>query len=312
MSEFYVVFGGGALGFSAAKAAIERGHRARIVTRSGKGEVPEGCEVGRADVADAAAATEAAKGATAIVFCAAPPYTDWPAHYPAMQRGVQEAAARTGARLVTSENVYPYGRVSGPMTEATPLAPCSKKGELRARLNEELLGAVRAGTVKAALARGPDYYGPRAGATTNYGDEVFGRALAGKAANVMGDPDARHTFVYVDDFALAMVRIAERDDAMGKTWHVPCPPPLTQRAMLELMFKAIGRPPKVQALPHALMVMLSWFSPIMRELREMEYQWRMDYDFRHEAFDRAFGPEFTSHERGIAQTVAWFRARPAS
>ena len=39
------------------------------------------------------------------------------------------------------------------MTEDTPLAPCSKKGELRAKLNQELLAAVRAGSVKAALAR---------------------------------------------------------------------------------------------------------------------------------------------------------------
>ena len=214
-------------------------------------------------------------------------------------------------RWATSENVYPYGRVSGPMTEDTPLSPCSKKGELRAKLNEELLAAVRAGKLKAALARGPDYYGPRAGPTTNYGDEVFRRAIAGKGANIFGDPDARHTFVYVADFALAMVRIAERDDAMGKTWHVPCPPPLTQRAMVDMIFQAIGRAPKLQALPHAIMVMLSWFMPIMRELREMEYQWRMDYDFRHDAYDRAFGPACTPHERGIEETVTWFRARAA-
>lgn len=309
MSELHVVFGAGALGHAVAREAIARGHRARLVTRSGKGEAPTGCEVGRGDVSDGAAAAEAAAGASVVHFCAAPPYTDWPAHYPGMQRGVVEAAARVGARLVTAENVYPYGRVSGPMTEDTPLSPCSKKGELRAKLNEELLAEVRAGKVKAALARGPDYYGPRAGVTTNYGDEVFGRAVAGKGANVFGDPDARHTFVYVGDFARGMVQIGERDDAMGRTWHVPCPPPLTQRAMVGLVFAALGKPARLSAMPGWLLVTLSWFMPVMRELREMEYQWRMDYDFRHDAFDATFGADCTPHERGVAETVAWFRAR---
>jgi len=311
MSELHTVFGAGALGYAVAEQAMARGHRARIVTRSGKAAAPAGAEVGRADLEDATAALEAAKGASVLYFCAAPPYTDWPAHYPAMQRSVVEAAARSGARLVTSENVYPYGRVSGPMTEDTPYAPCSKKGELRARLNEELLAATRAGTVKAALARGPDYYGPRAGVTTNYGSEVFGRAAAGKSANVFGDPDARHTFIYVDDFARGMVRVGERDDAMGQTWHMPCPPPLTQREMVGLVFRALDKPPRLSAMPGPLLTMLSWFMPIMRELREMEYQWRMDYDFRHEKFDRAFGGEHTAHERGTALTMKWFQAQSA-
>ena len=311
MSELHVVFGGGALGYGVAAQAIKRGHRARIVTRSGKAEAPPQAEVARADLEDPAATRKAAEGAQVIHFCAAPPYTDWPAHYGAMQRGVVEAAKRTGARLVTCENVYPYGRMSGPMTEDSPYAPCSKKGELRAKLNEELLTDARAGNVKAALARGPDYYGPRAGITTNYGDHVLGRAVAGKAANVFGDPDARHTFVCVDDFARGMVQIGEREDAMGQTWHVPCPPPLTQREMVGLVYAALGKPTRLSAMPGPLLMMLSWFMPIMRELREMEYQWRMDYDFRHDKFDRTFGAGFVPHSTAVAETVQWFQKRGA-
>ena len=150
---------------------------------------------------------------------------------------------------------------------------------------------------------------PRAGITTNYGDNVFGRAVAGKAANVFGDPDARHTFVYVDDFARGMVQIGERDDAMGQTWHVPCPPALTQREMVGLVYAALGKPTRLSAMPGPLLMMLSWFMPIMRELREMEYQWRMDYDFRHEKFDRTFGAGFTPHATAVAETVRWFQQR---
>ncbi len=310
--DLHVVFGAGALGHAIAEQALARGHRVRVVSRSGRGAVPKGAEVGRADVTDAAAALEAARGAAVIHFSAAPPYTEWLEHYDAMQQSVVSAAARVGARLVTAENVYPYGRVTGPMTEDTPFAPCSRKGELRARLNTALLDAHRAGTVKVALARGPDYYGPRAGVTTNYGDQVFGRALAGKAANVFGDLDARHTFIYVDDFARGMVLVGERDDAMGRTWHMPCAPALTQRQMVGLVFKALGRPPKVQAMPSLVLTVLAWFSPIMRELREMEYQWRMDYDFRHDQFDRTFGGDPTPHVQGVERTLTWFRTAAAT
>ena len=50
--------------------------------------------------------------------------------------------------------------------------------------------------------------------------------------------------------------------------------------------------------------------PIMRE---MNYQWSMDYDFRHEASDRVLGPALTPHEAGVAETVRWFEStlRPA-
>jgi hypothetical protein len=37
-----------------------------------------------------------------------------------------EACKRAGAKLVFFDNVYMYGRVSGPMTEETPFNPCHR------------------------------------------------------------------------------------------------------------------------------------------------------------------------------------------
>ena len=308
--ERHVVFGAGSLGMAVAEVSLASGNRVRVASRSGKGELPAGAEAVKADATDAAAVKAACEGASALIFCAAPPYTDWPALYPAMQRGVVEGAGAAGVRLVSAENVYVYGRTDAPMTEETPWNPTSKKGELRVTLNQELLDAHRAGKVQVALGRGPDYYGPRATVTTIYGDQVFPKAIAGKAANIFGDIEALHTLVYVHDFARGLVALAERADAMGQVWHLPCPPPLTQRAMLEHIYAAAGHPMKAQAMPGFMLTALSWFMPIMRELREMEYQWRMRYDFRHDKFDAAF-PEVTAkvvpHAEGAARTVAWFK-----
>ena len=309
-SQLHVVFGAGSLGYAVAAASLANGHQVRIASRSGRADAPPGATVAKADATDPKAVQAACEGASALIFCAAPPYTDWLTQYPAMQRGVVDGAAAAGARLVTAENVYVYGRTDAPMTEDTPWNPNSKKGELRARLNQELLDAHRAGKVQVALGRAPDYYGPRATLTTVYGDQVFGRAIQGKAANVFGDIEALHTFAYVDDFARGLVALAETPAAAGQVWHVPCAPPLTQRAMLEHVYAAAGGPMNARAMPGFMLTVLGWFMPIMRELGEMDYQWRMTYDFRHDKFDAAF-PDVASavvgHADGAARTVARFR-----
>jgi len=312
MSELHVVLGSGALGSAVTDQLLAAGHQVRVVSRSGRlplGGARDGLTARAADLTDEAAAVAACDAATVIYFCAGPPYTDWPSLFPPMYRAVMAAASAAEARLVCCENVYPYGRVDGPMTEQTPIAPCSKKGEVRAELGEEVMAAHRDGRLRAALVRGPDYYGPGAGLTTIYGDEVFGRAVAGKAARVFGDLDARHTWACARDFAAGMVAVGGDEEAMGETWHCPCPEPLTQRQMLELIFAEVGSPMKAQAMPGFMLAILSWFMPIMRELREMNYQWQSDYDFRCDKICDRYGLTPTPHPEAIRETVAWFRSR---
>lgn len=314
MPDLHVVFGTGSLGLAVMRELQRRGHRVRLVNRKGRAALPKDpdVEIVAGDASDPASTRTVCAGAKAVYFTAAPPYTDWPALYPAMQAGVVEGVAAAGARLVTAENVYPYGRVSGPMTENTPINPCSRKGELRARLNQELLDADKAGKVSVALGRGPDYFGPLATANTIYGERVFWPALAGKSAQVFGKLDALHTFIYVDDFAHGLVTLGERPEAGGKIWHLPCPPPLTQRAMLELIFRLAGQgEPKAQVLPGFMLKILAVFIPIMRELAEMNYQWTADYVFEAPAFTKAFGADHvTPHEVAVERTLAWFRENP--
>lgn len=313
MPDLHVVFGTGSLGLGVMRELRRRGHRVRVVNRKGRARTDDAeVEVVAGDASKASSTREVCAGARAVYFTAAPPYTDWAEHYEAMQTGVVEGAAAAGARLVTAENVYPYGRVEGAMTEDTPMNPCSRKGELRARLNRALLQAHAAGTVSVALGRGPDYYGPLATANTIYGERVFRPALAGKPAQVFGDLEALHTFIYVDDFAHGLVTLGEREEAGGKIWHMPCPPPLRQRELLALIFEQAGQPKvKAQALPGWLLKILAVFVPIMRELAEMNYQWQHDYVFEAPAYTKAFGAEHvTPHAEAVERTLAWFRAHP--
>jgi hypothetical protein len=62
-----------------------------------------------------------------------------------------------------------------------------------------LLAAHESGRVAVAIGRASDYFGPRGGAQSKLGDRVFGPALRGGTASVLGDPDQPHTYTYLPD-----------------------------------------------------------------------------------------------------------------
>ena len=87
-------------------------------------------------------------------------------------------------------------------------------------MTDELLAAHRAGDVEVAIGRASDYFGP--GATHSaLGETVFGTALAGRRAQVMGDPDQPHSYSYTPDVATGLVTLGLEPSATGSVWHLP-------------------------------------------------------------------------------------------
>jgi len=133
----HVVFGTGAIGLATLEALRRRGERVRLVNRSGAAPVPDDVEILGGDASDPAFAVAAAQGAQVVYQTLNPPYHQWVELFPALQAGVLAAAQATGARLVSMENVYMYGRPAGqPLTETRTYAAHTKKGQLRARMAE--------------------------------------------------------------------------------------------------------------------------------------------------------------------------------
>jgi hypothetical protein len=109
-----------------------------------------------------------------------------------LKRGVRQAAACAGARLVVLDCLYMYGRPERvPFDEDTPLRPCSRKGELRATLARELFEAHARGDVRATTGRASDYFGPDVPVAL-LGTRFAERLLAGKPLEMGGDPDQPH------------------------------------------------------------------------------------------------------------------------
>jgi nucleoside-diphosphate-sugar epimerase len=310
--ELHVVFGTGPVGLAVTDELVKRGRRVRMVNRSGRAGVPEGVEVLGGDAADGAFAREASEGASVVYFVLNPPYNKWPELFPPLQAGVLEGAASAGAKLVAMENLYMYGPTDGrPLTEDLPHAANTRKGTVRARMSEELMEAHASGRVRVATGRASDFFGPCV-LVSAAGEQVFGRAVRGKSAQVAGDPDQPHTYTYAPDIGRGLVVLGEREEALGRAWHLPSPETLTTREFVGAIFQEVGKPARVQAAPKILLRALGLFNPPLRETIEMLYEFEEPFVVDHSRFERAFGGHATPLGEAIRKTVRWYRSkRPA-
>jgi nucleoside-diphosphate-sugar epimerase len=307
-SDLHVVLGAsGGTGSAIVRELADRGHRVRAVSRRGGAGLPAGVEEVAADIMDPEQARRACEGAGVAYHAAQPTYTRWVQEFPAMNSSVAQGAAAAGAKLVVADNLYMYAPSTEPLTEDSPLAVTGKKGPLRARMAEELLAAHRAGTLRVAIGRSSDYYGPN-GLNSVLGERLFGAALKGKRALWLGSLDVPRSMSYLEDMARGLVILGERPGADGQVWHLPATDPITGRQFLELVFAEVGSPPKVARLSPGMARLGGVFVPMIRELGELMYQWTAPFVLDASKFQRSFGPlQPTPHPEAVKRTVAWFR-----
>jgi hypothetical protein len=222
------------------------------------------------------------------------------------------AAGRAGARLVVLDNLYAYGRTGGvAMTEETPQNPCSRKGEVRARLHEELMAAARRGDARIAVGRASDFFGPGAWAGSMLGQPFWPAALAGKTVSLVVNPDTRHTYHYSRDVAAGLAALG-LDAAVDGLWMLPCALAETTRALVGRFAGALGRPIPIRRVPRLVMTGAGLFLAIARELNEMRYQWEEPFVVDDARFRARFGDLATPLDVAARETLADARARLAA
>jgi nucleoside-diphosphate-sugar epimerase len=310
-SGIHVVAGLGPVGRAVVDELVGRGLPVRAIARRPASKLPIEVEVVRTDISDIDDARRAMTGASVVYHTASAPYDRWPKLLPPLMRGVVAGATASGAKIVYADNLYAYGPVDGPLTEDLPLLAAGPNGRVRATLATELMAAHASGRVRATIGRASDYFGPR-GRQSTAGERLFEPAIAGQAAQVLGNPDMPHTFTYVPDFARALVTLGTRDTAFGEIWHVPSAETISTREFAALVFAAAGQPLNLKVLPPALLAVASLVNPMLRAVREQQYQRTAPWVVDHSRFATAFGAEVTPHREAIAATVAWFAAADRS
>ncbi len=305
-SHFDAVLGTGPLGLAVARRLAADGRRVRAFNRSGSAPLPAQVEVVATDASDPARLTPALAGASVVYHCASTGYATWPKTLPPIMAAAIEAAAAADAAIVYGDNLYAYGPVSGPLTEDLPYRPQGRNPTVRAELATTLMDAHARGKVRATIGRASDFFGPEV-LVSQAGERLFGAAVAGKPASVIGNPEMPHTYTFIDDFAAGLVTLGGNERAAGEAWHVPSADTLTTRAFVELVFSELGAEPRLRIMPGALLSGLALVSPTLRAVREVRYQLEEPFVLDDSKFSEAFGARTTPHDEAIRQTLAWYR-----
>src|SRR5436190_13071296 len=215
---------GGAIANEVVKRLSARKRPFRLVARHARA-VPAATELISADLSDKDQTIRAVAGSSIVHLLVGLKYDHklWAEMWPRIMANTIEACKRSGAKLVFFDNVYMHGKVSGAMTEETPFNPCSKKGEVRAKIATSLINEWKDGALTAMIARAADFYGPE---TPNGLPNVlvFGPLAKNQKASWLANDSLPHSFTYTPDAARSLVTLAETESAWNQTWHVATTP----------------------------------------------------------------------------------------
>jgi nucleoside-diphosphate-sugar epimerase len=255
------------VGRSLAQLLSDRGDESVVVTRSGTQLGVPGAVCVAADARDPDALVRVGIGATTLYNCANPAsYQQWGRQWPPLAASMLSAAERLGAVYGIVGNLYPYGPVHGPMGTGLADVATEAKGMLRARI-----------WVRAFEVRGSDYVGAGVGSGGHISRQIES-LRRGRRIRAIGSPDQLHTFTDTLDVARTLLAVAAAPAAAGRVWHVPSNPPVTVRDIFgQLAARGRFAQPSVSGIPASAIRALSVFSPLLREVVPLLYQWTSPY-----------------------------------
>jgi len=294
---------GGAIGTPLARELKAYTDKIRLVARKPV-QVNGDDELITADLTNAADVDRAVAGSEVVYLTVGLEYNIkvWRRDWPIIMKNVIDACIKHNARLVFLDNVYMYGKNEIPhMTESSTIAPPSKKGEVRAALHHMLL---QAKGLKMAIARSADFYGPgvKNGMLTITVQEEFKK---GKRAYWQLDDTKIHTFTYTPDAAKGTAIIGNTPDAFGQVWHLPTSSEkVTGKEFIERIAGIMQVQPKYYILARWMMGLMGLFVPIVKEIKEMSYQYDRDYIFDSSKFEKRFNFKPTTYATGLTASVA--------
>ena len=299
-----MVLGAGPVARSIVAALRSRGIDAVVASRSGT-ELP-GARAVKVDVLNTDNLRKFVSGASAVYQASQPEYHRWPQEFPAMQDSVVSALRGSDTVLVAVENLYGYGAVNGPLVESLPLTATTRKGKVRAELWRTLEAEHTAGRLKVTAGRASDFFGPHAEASA-VGDRFFLPLLNGKKSDILGNPDALHTYTFVGDFGEALVRLALDERSLGRPWHVPNAPTISTRAFLATAAGIARVEPRFAARSKSQLRFVGMFITPVRETIEMMYEFEDDFVVDHSAYTSVFGDHATPLHQSLAITIDWWK-----
>ena len=279
---------GGSIGVELAKALTAYTDAIRLVSRTPQ-KINATDELFPADITDAAQVDRAIKGSEVVYLTVGFPYRlqIWQKRWPATMRNVIDSCKKHNARLVFFDNVYMYDRdYLQHMTEETPVRPTSKKGVIREQIASTLMNEVKQGNITALIARAADFTN---GKSSVLHQLVTDNLLKGKKANWLANAEKIHNFTFTADAAKGTAILGNTPDAFNQVWHLPTDATrLTGRQWIELLAGELNAKPRYSILSETMLRLLGIFMPVLKEIKEMVYQYDRDYFFDSSKFNQRF------------------------
>ncbi|MGN6605299.1 MAG: NAD-dependent epimerase/dehydratase family protein [Ginsengibacter sp.] len=296
---------GGAIAIPLAKDLLKYTDKVRLVSRHPK-KVNESDELFQADLLNAQQVNNAVEGSEVVYLTAGLKYNikTWEKEWPMIMMNTINACIRHQAKLVFFDNVYAYAPNEIPhMTEESRIAPATKKGKVRAALLNMIFDSVQKKGLTALVARSADFYGPNV-KTGFLNLMVFDKFKKNQKANWQADATKIHSFTYTPDAAKAVALLGNNSDAYNQTWHLPTSPERwTSVDFINQVADAMNVKPRYFTLTKTMIALTGLFSPLVKELKEMQYQNDQNYFFDSSKFDKKFSFTPTSYKEGIAEIV---------
>jgi nucleoside-diphosphate-sugar epimerase len=294
---------GGAIGKELARELHTYTNDIRLVSRNPKA-VNKNDQLMTADLTSAEHVDRAVEGSDVVYLTVGLDYkaSVWKKQWPLIMRNVIDSCKKNQAKLVFFDNVYMYDRdYLANMTEDIPTRPTSRKGEVRTQVVQMLLDEMKSGKITALIARSADFIGPTNSVLV---EMVYKNFSKGKKANWFSKTDKIHSFTNTIDAARGTAKLGNAPDAYGQVWHLPTSDArLTGKDWINLFANEMGVEPKISILPDWLLAILGFFIPILKEMKEMSYQYDRDYFFNSNKFNNRFGYKPISPDEGVKKLV---------
>jgi nucleoside-diphosphate-sugar epimerase len=294
---------GGTIGMELAKALSTFTDEIRLVSRNPK-QVNPADQLFPADLTDPSQVDKAVDGSEIVYVTVGFEYSTkiWKATWPPFIRSVVESCKKHHAKLVFFDNMYMYDPdYMGDMTEETPVRPVSKKGQVRAEIAEMIMHEVSEGKLTALIARAADFIAPTNSIVM---ENVIKNLKKGKKADWFIDVNKIHNFTYTVDAGKATALLGNTPDAFNQVWHVPSiKEKLNGSEWVKLVSSELEVEPKIRVLPFWMMGIVGLFVPVIKEFKEMAYQWDRDYYFNSSKFEEYFGVQPTSAREAIKEQI---------
>ncbi len=292
---------GGPVSNALAQELLKNNQPVRLVSRRKIEKFKKATWVG-ADLKNYQQVLQAVQGSEVIYMCAGLKYDKkvWAAEWPVIMQNLIDATKATGARLIFFDNIYMYGHVQGAMTEETPYNPTSAKGEVRARIAENLMHEVKAGNLRATIARAPDFYGTES-LNSFYDSMVLAKYAQKAKAMWLGNPASQHSFIYIPDAGKAVYLLGQHPEADNQIWHLPTAPALTGKEFIQLAANVFKAKPNFIKVNKLMLQLIGLFNKFTGEITELYYQYKYDYIFNSQKFEKAFQVQPTPYKAGIQE-----------